>query len=105
MACDATQRLGADVAFADVPVSIDTRVITGARIVEMNGAHIFGFHRLLYSLKQRFESVFLAYVVAGSERMRRVETNAERQLWANADDRFQVFETMADASALSGSVL
>src|SRR6185369_13887582 len=100
MTSDATQRFGSDVALADVPVAIDARVVDGARIVEMNGAHVFSLHCLLHSLKQRLQSVFLAKVISGGECVCRVETNCERKLWANAHDRFKVFETMTDAVAL-----
>src|SRR5689334_10867188 len=105
MTSDATQCFGADVAFADVPVTIDARVVDSARIVEVNGAHVLSLHCLLHSLKQRFESVFFTNVVSGRERVCSVETDGERKLRANAHDRFQMFETMTDAVALSGSVL
>src|SRR6185369_9510584 len=104
MTSDAAECLGADVAFADVPVTIDARVVSSARIVEVNGAHVFSLHCLLHSLKQRLQSVFLANVISGGECVCRVETNCERKLWANAHDRFKVFETMTDAVALSRSV-
>src|ERR1044072_4261678 len=97
MARDATQCFGADVAFTDVPVTVDARVVSSARVVEMNGVHVFGFYCFLHSLKQRFESVFFTNVVSGCECVSGVETNAERKLWADAYDRFKVFKTMADA--------
>src|SRR6185369_16835794 len=104
MTRDATQGFGADVAFADVPVAIDARIVHGARVVKMNRVHVPRLHCLLYTLEQRFESVFLADVVTGGERMGRVETNAERQLRASAHERFEVFEAMTDAIALSRRV-
>src|ERR1044072_6287084 len=104
MACHATQRFTADVAFADVPVTIDARVVSGARVVEMDSVNVFRFYCLLHSLKQRFESVFFTNVVSGCAGVGGVETNAERKLWGDAYDRFKMFETMADAITLAGRV-
>ena len=104
MASNAAQCFGADVTFTDVPVTIDARVVGGARVVEMNGVHVFGFYCLLHSLKEGFESVFFTNVVSGCEGVGGIETNAERKLWADAYDRFQVFETMADAITLARRV-
>ena len=36
----APQRITADVALADVPVAIDARIVSGARVVKMNGADV-----------------------------------------------------------------
>src|SRR6185369_10573300 len=104
MTSDAAECLGADVAFADVPVTIDARVVSSARIVEVNGADVFSLHCLLHSLKQRLQPVFFTYVVSGGECVCSVETHGEWKLWANAHDRFKMFETVADAVALSRSV-
>ena len=42
----ATQGFRADVAFANVPVTIDARIVSGARVVEVNRAHVFRLHRV-----------------------------------------------------------
>src|SRR5688500_15590393 len=104
MTGNATQCLGADVPFADVPVTIDAGVVNGPRVVEMNGADILHFHRLLHALNESVESVFFANVVACCERVRRVETNAERDLRAQLHDQREMFEAVTDTVALSGSV-
>src|ERR1051325_9803000 len=71
----------------------------------MDGVHVFSLDCFLNALEECFESVFFANVVTGGECVGGVETNAERQLWASAHERFEVFEAMTDAVALSGSVL
>ena len=102
---DAAQCVSADVAFADVPVTIDAGVVSGARVVEVDGAHVSDLHCLLHSLQQRVQAVFLTDVVAGRERVCCVEANADRKLRAESHDHVEMFEAMADAVALSGSVL
>src|SRR5439155_23202726 len=48
----ATECLRADVAFANMPMSIDTRIVRGARIIEMNNAHPLCPHRAFYLFNQ-----------------------------------------------------
>src|SRR5690349_9925542 len=101
---DAAQGFGADVAFADVPVTVDAGVVNGARIVEVNGANALQTDCLLNSLQQRIEPVRVANVVTSGERVRRVETNPERQLRTRVHDLAEMFEAVTDAVALSGGV-
>src|SRR5215216_6533473 len=105
MAGDATEGVGADVTFTDVPVTIDARVVSSARIVEVDGSDVLCLYCLLHSLQQRFEAVFLADVITGRERVGSVETNAERKLRADAYDFLEVLEAVTDAVALPGRVL
>ena len=104
MAGDAAQGVGADVAFADVPVAIDAGVVRRARIVEVNRVDVLSLYCVLHSLHQRLKAVFFTNVVAGCEGVRGVETNAEREFGTSAHELLKVFETMADAVALAGSV-
>src|ERR1051325_10565767 len=71
----------------------------------MNGADVFQVDCFLDDRDGRLQTVGLANVVTGRERMRRVDANAERELRAGLHDRAQMFEAMADAFALAGSVL
>jgi hypothetical protein len=102
---DTPECVRADVAFADVPVTIDTGVVNRARVVEMNCPDVLHAHCLLHALKQRLETVSFANVVPGRERVRRVHADGERQLRTRVHDLTQMFEAMADAIALSRSVL
>src|SRR5690349_1528489 len=101
---DATQGVEADMSFADVPVTIDTRVVDGARVVEVNRAYVLQPDGFLHALQQRFKTVCFANVVTGGERVRRVEADAERQLRTRVHDLAEMFEAMADAFALTGGV-
>ena len=47
-----SQCFGADVALANMPMSIDPRIVSGARIIEMNNAHILGPHCTFYLFNQ-----------------------------------------------------
>ena len=76
MARDASQRCTTDVTFANVPVSIDTRIVRRSRIVEVNGAHVFSLDGALKFYNHSFQTVFFANVVTGGEGVCRVEANA-----------------------------
>jgi hypothetical protein len=102
---DALQGVGADMAFTDVPVAVDARVVGGARVVEVNGADVFEFDGLLNSLKQPFETVFFANVVTRRESVCGVETNAQRKFRTDAHDLVEVLDAVTDAIALAGRVL
>ena len=101
---DASQCVRADVAFADVPVTIDARVVGSARIVEMDGAHVFESSQFFELFESALRAIFFANVVTGSEGVCRVEANAERKLRTNAHDLVEMFEAVTDAVALSRSV-
>ncbi len=70
----------------------------------MNGVDVLSLYCFLHSLEQGFETVFFTNVVPGCECVGGVETNTKRKLRADAYDRFKVFETMADAITLAGSI-
>jgi len=101
----ATQRLGPDVALADVPMSIDPRIVRRTGVIEMNGANVLCPHRGFDSANQRFQTVVLANVVAGGEGMSSIETDTKRKLWAKIHNLAQVLETMPDTLALARCVL
>ena len=105
MAGNAAQGVGADMAFTYMPVAVNTRVVCSARIVEVNRANTFQPDRFSDSLNKRLQTIFLAYVVTGGERMRRIETNAERNFRTESHDLLKMFETMTDAVALARGVL
>src|SRR5687768_5599048 len=104
MAGDAAQSVGADVTFADVPVAIDAGVVDRARIVEVNGANVLDAYRLVHALNQRVQTVLFADVVTCCEGVRGVEADSERNLRAHLHEQREMFETVADAIALSGCV-
>ena len=101
----AAERIAAYVPFADMLVAIDTRIVSGARVVEVNGADVPGSYRAFQFIDQSFQAIFLANVVAGGERVRGVETNAKWDLWTAVHDCTQVFKAMPDALALARGVL
>src|SRR6185503_4875881 len=53
---------------------------------------------------ERVQTIFFANVVACRERVRRVETNAERDLRAQLHDQREMFETVSDTIPLSGRI-
>src|SRR6185295_11692860 len=101
----APQRLSADVALADVPVAIDTSIVSGARVVKMNGANVPRSYRALKFIDQRFQTILLADIVAGGKGVGSIKTNAERKVGACIHDFAQMLEAVANTLALSRSVL
>src|SRR4030095_12821766 len=91
--------------FADVPVPINPRIVRRARIVEMDGAHIFQSDCLPDYGHRRFQSIGFANVITRSKRMRSVDAHSEREFGAGPHDRAQMLEAVADAFALARSVL
>src|SRR5581483_2198509 len=75
-----TQRISADVPFADVPVPIDAWVVRRFRIIEVNGADTLQPNSPFDDRYERFETIFFANVITRGERMRGVDTDAKRQL-------------------------
>src|SRR5215218_1155408 len=102
---DAAQRLGADVAEAEVPVAVYARVVGGLRVVEVDGEHVLKLDVRVERVERGREAVFVAYVVAGREGVRGVEADAEVEVGAPPGDLAQVLEAVADALALPGRVL
>src|SRR5262245_56985828 len=105
MAGEAPQCFPADMSLADVPVPIDARVVSRLRVIEVHGAHIPESDSPLDYRDRRFQSIRFPNVIAGSEGMRGIDANAERQFWTRFDDGAQMFEAMTDAFALAGCVL
>lgn len=105
MLCETPQRIRADVAFADVPMTIDARVEWRARVVEMDSAHVLQADGLFDDRDGRFQAIRFANVITRRERMRSIDAYTERKLWTRTHYRAQMFETMADAFALAGGVL
>src|ERR1700738_4782528 len=104
MTRNTAQSFAADVAFANVPMTIDPRIVRRARIVEMNGTHVSQSNRAANCFQRRFQSICFANVVTGGERMRRINAHAEGKFRAGIHDRAQMFKTMPDALALAGGV-
>jgi hypothetical protein len=104
MASDTSQGVCANVSLADVPMAIDAGVVWDTGVVEVNGANVFSLHCFLDALNESLKTVFFTNVVARGESVCGVKADAERELWTDAHDRFEVLETMTDAVALSGSV-
>src|SRR6185295_19315401 len=71
----------------------------------MNRTDILQADSFLDDRDGRLQAVGLANVVTRGEGMRRVHAHAERELRTSLHDRAQMFEAMADALALTGSVL
>src|SRR5438552_14608851 len=90
----APQSLAADMAFADVPVPVDPRIVGRARVVEMHCANVSQADRSTNNLQRCFQPVGLAYVVPGGERMRGVDANTQAQFGTQVHDGAQVFEAM-----------
>ena len=57
------QRVVTDMTLADVPVAINSGVVAGPRIVEMDGAHSFCTHFPIKRLDRVFQSLCRAYIV------------------------------------------
>src|SRR5439155_11607356 len=104
MARDAAQSFAADMTFTDVPVSVDAGVVRCARIVKVNRAHVPCPNRAPDNVDSCFQPIRFANVVAGRERMRRVDANGERKFRTRLHNRAQMFEAMSDAFALAGGV-
>src|SRR5215471_19068383 len=91
--------------FTDMPVPIDSRVVGCLRVIEVHGAHILQSDSPFDYGNRRFQAISFTNVIARSEGMRGIDADAERQLRTRFHDRAQMFEAMADALALTGSVL
>jgi hypothetical protein len=102
---DAAQGFEADVAEAEVPVAVDARIIRGARVVEVDGAHVLDTDVVVERFESGREAVLFAEVVAGGEGVGRVEADAEAESRTLGDNLAQVLEAVADALALPGGVL
>lgn len=100
-----TQGFDADVALADVPVSIDARIVRRARVVEMNGANVLCPDRSFNPAHQRLQTVVLANVVASGESMGSIKADPQRKLWAKIHNLAQMLEAMPDTLALARRVL
>ena len=105
VASDAAEGVGADVTFADVPVTIDARIISGTRVVEVDGANVLCLYWLLHSFQQRFEAVFHADVIPRGDSVCGVETNSKWKLRTEAQEVLKMLEAVSDALALSRRVL
>src|SRR5882672_9224958 len=97
----AAQGVAADVSFADVPVAIDSRIVRGPRVVEVNCAYFAGTNCVFEFVDQGFQTIFLTKVVAGGERVRGVKANAQRKLGTGIHDYAQMLEAMANTFSLS----
>src|SRR5262245_23254883 len=99
-----SQRIAANVSFANVPVSINTRIIRRARIIKMDCPNCPQTYRAPNDVNCVFQAGFVANVVSGSERVSGVNTNTQRNLRTPVYDSAQVFKTMSDAFALACGV-
>src|SRR2546423_12603247 len=87
-----------------MPVAINSRIILGLRVVEMNCAHALRADVAFKRFDGGVEAVHLAHVVACGESMSGVEADAEVEFWTGFDDLAQMLEAMTDARALPGCV-
>lgn len=60
-----------------MPVAVNARVVGGARVVEVDGAHLREPDVRVQRFERGGEAVLLADVVAGREGVGRVEADAE----------------------------
>src|SRR6267154_3653373 len=72
MAGNAPQSIGSNMSLADVPVAVDTRIVSRSRVVEVDSADAAGADSSLYDLHRRFESFFFADIVSGRKSVRRI---------------------------------
>jgi hypothetical protein len=104
LSCDTREGFRADVSEADVPMPVNARVVRGARIVEVYGAHSGKADVSFERVERGGQSVFVSDVVAGGEGVRCIETDTEFQFGATLGYLAQVLEAVADALALTRSV-
>src|ERR1700730_5231696 len=102
---NAAQSLATDVALANVPMSIDARVVRSARIIEVNRPDVADSDRATELFNQGFQTMFFTDVVTCSKCVGGIETNTEREFRARIHDFFQMFKAMADTVALTRRVL
>src|SRR5579885_3233586 len=105
LARDPCERLGPDLAEADVPVAVNARIIGRLRVVEVYSTNISEAHIFFERFKSGRKPVLVAQVVARGEGVRRVEADAEVQAGALLSNLAQVLEAVADALALTRRVL
>lgn len=75
MAGHTSQRWLTDVALADVPMTVNSGIVFGAGVVEMNRSNIFRLNGFLNLLDQRFKTVLLAQIIAGREGVSCIEAH------------------------------
>lgn len=101
---NAAKRIAADLAFADVLVTIKMRAEGGFGIVRVNDMDARETHGSLDFGKRAFETFGCAQIMTGGEKMRGIDANTEREFETLVDDALDFGEARADGSSLPGCV-
>src|SRR5205085_6467282 len=96
----AAERVASNVAQTYVPVAVNSGIVFGLRVVEMDCAHAIRSDVSFERSNSRIESFRLAHVVASSEGVRRVKTDTKIEFRAGFYYLATMLEAMAYALAL-----
>jgi hypothetical protein len=69
------ESVATNVALPDMPVAVDARVVLSFGVVEVNRSDILRSHRQVKCLDRCFQTILLAYIIAGSEGVCGVEAD------------------------------